>query len=52
MKSTFIMCGRNKDYLQAILVIYHTSAKIAGKVRWSVHESGTSFNPDRGFYSS
>ena len=48
MKSTFIMAEINIVWKigSFIHVFKCISAKIAGKVRLSVHESETSFNPE------
>ena len=53
MKVTFIMANmkivwKTENFFHVLKSI---SAKVAEKVRWSVHESETSFNLERDFYS-
>ena len=48
MKSTFIMAEIKIGYKMGSFIHIRkcVSAKIAEKIRWSVHESETSFNPE------
>ena len=51
MKSTFIMAIIRTVFKMGsfIHIIKYISAKITKKIRWSVHESETTFSPERDF---